>query len=146
MNRTAVLLRNAPVLSGLSDDMLERVAADAKDLEVPAGEWIFREGEAAETMFIVGSGSVEVISERPQEALIGVLRRGEVLGELALLHQGTRSLSARARRGSRLLEGASTLSTRSRRRPLAGRLDESVLSSWPGQDSNLRATDYEGED
>jgi CRP-like cAMP-binding protein len=36
--------------------------------------------------------------------LIRILRRGEVLGELALLHEGTRSASACARRGGTLLE------------------------------------------
>jgi predicted acylesterase/phospholipase RssA/CRP-like cAMP-binding protein len=104
MKSTVALLRNVPVLSALSDELLERVAADVEELEVSAGEWIFREGEAAKSMFIVSGGSVEIISELPHETLIGVVRRGEVLGELALLREGTRSLSARARRGSRLLE------------------------------------------
>jgi predicted acylesterase/phospholipase RssA len=45
-----------------------------------------------------------VIDERPPEALIRVLRRRDVLGELALLREGTRSASARARRDSELLE------------------------------------------
>ena len=63
-----------------------------------------REGEAAESVYIVASGRVEVVDERPPETLIRVLRRGAVLGELALLREGTRSASARARRDTELLE------------------------------------------
>ena len=50
------------------------------------------------------SGRVEVIDEGPPEVLVRVLRRGDVLGELALLREGTRSASARARRDTELLE------------------------------------------
>ena len=68
-----------------------------------AGEWMMREGEAADRMFIVASGRVEVIDEGPPEVLIRVVRRGDMLGELALLQAGTRSASVRARRDTELL-------------------------------------------
>jgi len=63
-----------------------------------------RAGEPADSMFIVRSGHVDVINEGPPESLIRILRRGDVLGELALLRQGTRSASVRARRDAELLE------------------------------------------
>lgn len=102
--RTAAFLRNVPVLAGLPEELLERLADDVQEVRVRAGEWVMHEGEAAESAFIVRSGRVEVIDERPPEALIRVLRRGDVLGELALLREGTRSASARARRNTELLE------------------------------------------
>ncbi len=102
--RTAAFLRNVPILAGLSEELLERLADEVEEVRVRAGAWIMREGEAADSAFIVRSGRVEVIDERPPEALIRVLRRGDVLGELALLREGTRSASARARRDTELLE------------------------------------------
>ena len=102
--RAAAFLRNVPVLAGLSEELLDRLGDEVRGRRVKAGEWIMREGEAAESVFIVRSGRVEVIDERPPEALIRVLRRGDVLGELALLRRGTRSASARARRDTELLE------------------------------------------
>jgi predicted acylesterase/phospholipase RssA len=63
-----------------------------------------REGDAAESLFIVRRGRVDVIDEGPPEMLVRVLRRGDVLGELALLREGTRSASVRARRDTELLE------------------------------------------
>jgi NTE family protein len=102
--RTGAFLRNVPVLAGLSEELLDRLGDEVRERRVRAGEWIVREGESAESAFIVRSGRVEVIDEHPPEALIRVLRRGDVLGELALLRQGTRSASARARRDTELLE------------------------------------------
>lgn len=100
----ASFLRNVPVLAGLSDELLEQLAAQITERHFNAGEWVLREGDVADSLFIVRSGRIEVIDEGPPESLIRVLRRGEVLGELALLREGTRSASARARRDAQLLE------------------------------------------
>ena len=100
----AYLLRNVPVLAGLPDALLESLVEQLSRVQVKAGRWIMREGEVAESVYIVAGGRVEVVDERPPETLIRVLRRGAVLGELALLREGTRSASARARRDTELLE------------------------------------------
>src|SRR3954454_12364621 len=63
-----------------------------------------REGEPSHSLFIVSSGRIDVVAEGPPEVLLRVLRRGDVVGELALLGAGTRSASARARRDTQLLE------------------------------------------
>ncbi|MFL5859519.1 MAG: patatin-like phospholipase family protein [Solirubrobacteraceae bacterium] len=102
--RTAAFLRNVPVLAGLSEALLERLAGQVTERRVRGNGWVMREGEPADSMFIVSSGRVEVLDEGPPEALIRVLRRGDVLGELALLRQGTRSASVRARHDAQLLE------------------------------------------
>ncbi len=98
------LLRNVPVLAGLDDELLERLAGEVTRIHVPAGEWVIREGDPADSLFIVCGGRLDVVAEGPPESLIRVLRRGDVLGELALLRQGTRSASVRARRDAELLE------------------------------------------
>jgi predicted acylesterase/phospholipase RssA/CRP-like cAMP-binding protein len=101
---TAAFLRNVPVLAGLSDELLERLASQVNDVRVRAGTWLMREGESAGSMFIVRSGRLEVIEEGPSETLIRILRRGDVLGELALLRDDTRSASVRACRDAELIE------------------------------------------
>jgi len=104
MIRTAAFLRNVPVLAGLSDDLLEQLAAQVSEAFVGAGEWIMHQGDEAESLFIVRSGRLEVVDEGPPETLVRILRRGDVLGELALLRRGTRSASVRAQRDAELLE------------------------------------------
>lgn len=104
MMRTEEFLAGVPVLAGLSGELLERLADEVIEVAVPAGRWVLREGEPAESMFIVASGRVAVVDEGPPEALLRTLRRGDVLGELALLREGVRSASARALRDTQLLE------------------------------------------
>src|SRR3954468_21264595 len=96
-------LRNVPVLADLGDGLLDRLASEATDVVVRAGEWLLREGDEADSLFIVRSGRVEIIDEGPPAALIRVLRRGDVVGELALLRRGVRSTSVRARRDTELV-------------------------------------------
>src|SRR5512134_812882 len=116
---TTAFLRRVPVLSGLDDELLGRLAAELTLVSVRAGDWLVREGEAAETLYLIRSGRLEVVAEGPPETLIRVLRRGEILGELALLTEEVRSASVRARRDSELLE-------------LGRRQFEELISGAPG--------------
>ncbi|HET8593431.1 MAG TPA: patatin-like phospholipase family protein [Solirubrobacterales bacterium] len=101
---TAAFLRRVPVLSGLDAELLSRLAAKVVPVTVRAGDWLVREGEAADRLYLIRSGRLEVVAEGPPETVIRVLRRGEILGELALLTEKVRSASVRARRDSELLE------------------------------------------
>ena len=89
---------------GLSDELLERLAAQADEVRVGAGEWLMREGDEADSLFLVQTGRLEVVDEGPPEKVIRMLRRGDVLGELALLREDRRSASVRAIRDAGLLE------------------------------------------
>jgi NTE family protein len=100
----APFLRQVPLLDGVPSPLLERLSTQVRELSVPAGDWLLREGEGADSAFVVKSGRLEVLREGPPESLINVLRRGEVFGELALLADGVRSASVRARRDSDVLE------------------------------------------
>jgi NTE family protein len=102
------LLGRVSVLAGLPDELRERLAAEAKVVRLPAGAWLMRKGDVAESLYVVRSGRLEVVDDGPPETVVRVLRRGEVLGELALLKGGRRSASVRAQRDSELLEVGST--------------------------------------
>ncbi|HEY1590777.1 MAG TPA: patatin-like phospholipase family protein [Solirubrobacteraceae bacterium] len=101
---TESALRKVPLLARLPAEQLEALGRRLIERRVAAGEWILREGEPATSMFIIRRGHAEVVDEGPPERLIRVLRRGAVVGELALLTGGTRSASARARQDVDLLE------------------------------------------
>jgi predicted acylesterase/phospholipase RssA/CRP-like cAMP-binding protein len=93
-----------PVLSALDDDLLSRLASEVTEVEIGAGDWLVRRGDPGESLFLIRSGQLEVVDEGPPETVIRLLRRGSVLGELALLTREVRSASVRARRESHLLE------------------------------------------
>lgn len=67
------------------------------EVHFSAGEWIFRTGDPGERAYLIQQGQVEVLLERDgsfwRTALIGP---GNVLGEMSLVEDRPRSLSARA--------------------------------------------------
>ena len=93
-----------PLLAGLAPSLRAQLAAQARTVRVAAGELLFREGDPTQSVFVVRSGRLEVLAGGPPPVVIRVLKRGAVFGELALLGEGTRSASVRARRDSELLE------------------------------------------
>lgn len=89
-------------LDELPDVLRRELEARGRAVRLAAGEWLFREGDRAESMYLLSSGRLEV---HQNESLIRELGAGSVLGELALLSgDGVRSASARARRDSTLVE------------------------------------------
>ena len=97
-------LAEVPLLAGLSEELRARVGAEAREVLLNAGEWLFREGDAAHSAYVVRSGRLEVIAEGPPPVVIRAIKRGAVIGEVALLQEGVRSASVAARRDSSLIE------------------------------------------
>ncbi|MCP4250450.1 MAG: cyclic nucleotide-binding domain-containing protein [bacterium] len=62
------------------------------------GEFVFRQGEIGDRIYIVKTGEVEVIREQPPrgEVVLARLGRGEYFGEMALLTDAPRNASVRA--------------------------------------------------
>ena len=100
---TAEFLRNVRVFADLTETLLERVAALASEVELQRGEWLFREGDPADGVYVLRVGQLEVMQCEPPER-INTLTRGSVLGELALLSASARSASVRALRDAQLLK------------------------------------------
>ena len=101
-------LRAVPMFKGLSDSQRRQLGARAEWVRVRAGEWLFRQDDAGDSLYVVRSGRMEVVIERPSTHVVRALRRGMVVGELALLTRERRSASVRARRDSELLRVSST--------------------------------------
>ncbi len=101
-------LRNAPVFADLPRVLLDRVASLATEQTLLRGEWLFGEGEAADAVYLVRVGHLEVLraadsGDAEEHEAINTVTRGAVLGELALLSSSTRSASVRALRDTELL-------------------------------------------
>ncbi|UXI68741.1 cyclic nucleotide-binding domain-containing protein [Tahibacter amnicola] len=79
--------------------------AKANDLyiEVPAGQWVFREGEPGAEMFIIESGTVEIRRSARGDVTIATLESGDFFGDMAMLEDQPRFASALARTDCRLL-------------------------------------------
>ncbi|HEY4427140.1 MAG TPA: MFS transporter [Solirubrobacteraceae bacterium] len=93
---------HVPLFATLEPELREALAQRARPLRVDAGEWLFREGDPGDAMYVVCAGRLEVVDEAA-DTVIRELGRGDALGELALLCASPRSASVRALRSSDLL-------------------------------------------
>jgi CRP-like cAMP-binding protein len=84
--------RVAPIslLSGCPDEELDAVASVASEREFAAGETLMFEGDFGHSLFLVESGSADVLVEGEKVREVGP---GEVLGEVAVLASGRRTAS-----------------------------------------------------
>jgi CRP/FNR family cyclic AMP-dependent transcriptional regulator len=64
------------------------------------GEWVFRQGEKGDSMYVLLEGDVDIIVG---ETVVETAERGALLGEMALIDNSPRSASAVARTPCRLV-------------------------------------------
>jgi len=75
------------LFDGLPLESVDRIIAAARRVRLPRGGILFREGEHAETVYLIESGKVAVRISTPEGALVtvAVLGAGSAVGELALV-------------------------------------------------------------
>ena len=92
------------VLAQLPEPTRQALLSKATPVRFAAGEWLFRQGEPGDAMYVLTSGSLDVVLEDPAPpTVVRTLRRGATLGEISMLTESPRSASVRARRDSNLL-------------------------------------------
>jgi CRP-like cAMP-binding protein len=81
MRTIAEDLPTHPFFAGLDADALALVAGCADNLHARAGEYLFREGEAADSFFVLREGRVALEMRHPVGvAVLDTAERGDVLG------------------------------------------------------------------
>lgn len=99
------ILKNVPTFSELNSKELSEVEKIIHRREYKKGEPIFRMGDPGLGMYIIITGSVNIIEEREGEnaTTLAVLKDGAFFGDLALLDESPRSASAIAGENSEIL-------------------------------------------
>ena len=98
-------LAGVPLLGGADAEALEALATDASPRRVLAGEWLIREGDDADDLFVVLRGRLRAVADADGDArTLRVLGPGAAIGELGLLTGAPRSASVQAVRDSTLLQ------------------------------------------
>ena len=94
-----LLISNVPLFATIPPHERAELASELQQISYPAGSILMREGERGDGVYIVLSGTFEIIKElgTHEERLFGRRGAGEVVGEMGLLNQdGLRTASARA--------------------------------------------------
>jgi EmrB/QacA subfamily drug resistance transporter len=95
----AGFLARTPLFADVDPELLRQLAARSRTRQLAAGKWLFREHDRGDAMYVVRAGRLEVIDEAAG-AVLREYRRGDTLGELALLTDSPRSASVRATRAT----------------------------------------------
>jgi MFS family permease len=99
------LLSGLDLLAGADRRTLERLAAAAEEVVMPAGQVVIREGDAADALWILADGqlSVSAAGDGPEPRELPPVTAPGYVGELGLLHGIPRTASVRTRLPSTLL-------------------------------------------
>lgn len=94
-------LASLPFFAGVPADQLAALDTDAAHLPLRAGEVLVRQGERADALYLVMQGSFEAtVVEAGRKRLVGMMTRGDTIGDVAFLTGEVRAATVRAVRDS----------------------------------------------
>jgi predicted acylesterase/phospholipase RssA len=98
------LLKEVPAFAGLSSGDIERIGSMLERRAIRGGEVLFRQGQAGNSLYLVGHGRLQVTVTSPDgtERIVAEVGRGETVGEMAILTGEPRSATVRAVRDTLL--------------------------------------------
>ncbi|MBX7154487.1 MAG: cyclic nucleotide-binding domain-containing protein [Bacteriodetes bacterium] len=88
------VIERVSMFRNASDEFIKDIAAHIHPSIVLPGEFVFKAGETARSMYFISRGVVQVIST--DNETIATLSDGDFFGEMALLHKRKRNASVRA--------------------------------------------------
>src|SRR5262249_35533453 len=98
----AQFLARTPLFSSVDPELVKQLAAKSATRRLAAGKWLYRRRDPGDEMYIVRAGRLQPVDEGA-DRVIREYRRGDALGELALLTDSPRSASVRAVRATEVI-------------------------------------------
>jgi CRP-like cAMP-binding protein len=92
-------LRNIPLFAGLPTARLKLIAYTAEIVSFEPGEVIVRQGDPADAVYIIAEGEAEVLltDDEGHDMSLGTMGRNTLFGEIAVLCQGRRTTTVKAK-------------------------------------------------
>ncbi len=105
MTDVAGELGRLPLFGELPADAVEQLASRAHSRRLSRAQILFSQGEPADHLFVVRSGSLRVSVNSPHgdDLILTVLKPGDTIGELSVLDGQPRSAAVEAQEASELL-------------------------------------------
>ena len=99
------LLHKVAIFKDLDADELNQVADVCKEEKFVSGEYIFREGENGNRLYLIVDGEVRISRDVPGsgEEALAVLKAGALFGEMAVFDRTERSTHAISNGGTTVL-------------------------------------------
>lgn len=105
MAEVTELLKKVAIFKNLDDAEIDQVADVCKSERFVSGEYIFREGEAGNRLYLIVDGEVRISRNVPGsgEEALAVLKPGALFGEMAVFDRSERSTDAISNGGTTAL-------------------------------------------
>lgn len=95
-------LRASPLFAHFEEGTLKALAARAQIVNMPAGRYVFRQGDTSNELYLLARGAAYVL-EGGEDQVVNELGSGTVFGEIAMLAGQRRSASIRTATASTLV-------------------------------------------
>ncbi|MEP7000652.1 MAG: cyclic nucleotide-binding domain-containing protein [bacterium] len=105
MPDTVALLRNVVIFKDLDESDLTEIAEVCREEKFVSGEYIFREGETGNRLYLICEGEVRISRDVPGsgEEALAILKPGALFGEMAVFDRHERSTHAISNGGTTAL-------------------------------------------
>jgi CRP-like cAMP-binding protein len=105
LSEIITFLKQSDVFFQFTQTQLELVANLCQEITIPAGETIFEENSGSKELYIIVHGEIDILVDpgiigpkvKAEKVCIATMRRGQSFGEVALVDEGLRSATARAK-------------------------------------------------
>jgi signal transduction histidine kinase len=86
------------LFEGIESDVLEKIRPELDILHFDRGDIVFKEGDAGDSLYLVGEGSVKISRQdrTGQQQVLAYMHPGNFFGELAMLNRAPHSARATA--------------------------------------------------
>lgn len=99
------LLQEMPIFGGIRADVIEYLLTLTPIVEKDKGEFFCREGDEADSMFVLEQGQVAILKNwKGREYLLNELKAGDCFGEIAVMDLGRRTCAVVAREACSAIE------------------------------------------
>jgi CRP-like cAMP-binding protein len=99
-------LEKLPLFKGAPATVLAKIADKVKILSLARGDFLARQGDASDSLFVIRTGWIKIVAEGPQgeEVILNQCGPGQLIGEMSLIDQKPRSNSMVAISPTEVLE------------------------------------------
>lgn len=100
-------LKKSLLFSGLDENFIENFLKQSKSILLKKGEYLWRENEVGNSMYLLEKGVLEVLLG-PDEIVVSKIEKGAIIGEMSVFGQRKRSATAKVAEDAKLyfIDGA----------------------------------------
>jgi len=99
------LLKEIPLFRDLTKEEIKQIAEITEEITMSKNSFLFKQGDEADSFYIILEGEVEVIKEFSQkEQKLVNMSRGAIIGEMAFLTETRRTGTIRATEETKLIK------------------------------------------